>query len=207
MRGDVSRAGRRSLARGGPAVAVLVCVGALGLAAPAAADAVTEALHAATAAYAQKNYAAALTALTTAATLVRQMKAELWKAVLPEPPPGWTADEAKVVTVGPAVLGGGVSVERHYRHGPDSVDLSLIADSPMLQSVAVLLGAGLLVSGSELLVIEGQRVAYDASDNTLQAIVADKVLVKLQGSRGVDKAALTALFTAIRLRDIEKAAQ
>jgi hypothetical protein len=180
---------------------------ALGVAAPASADEVADQLRQAEAAYAQKNFAAALTALTTAASLIRQMKAETWKAVLPDPPPGWAADEAKVVTVGPAVLGGGISLERRYRRGAETIEVSLIADSPMLQSVAVLLGAGMLVSGSELSIIDGQRVAYNASDNALQAIVADKVLVKVQGSKAVDKATLQAVFRAIKLRDIEKAAQ
>jgi hypothetical protein len=77
----------------------------------------------------------------------------------------------------------------------------------MLQSAAMLLGAGMLVSGSELLIIEGQRASYDANENSLQAIVADKVLVKVQGSKGVDKQTLQDFFRAIKLSDIEKAAQ
>ena len=187
----------------GPAVAVVL---AIGLASPAWADQVTDQLQQAEAAYGQKNFAAALTALATAVTLIRQIKAETWKAVLPDPPPGWTADDAKVITVGPALLGGGSSTERRYRHPGGTVDISLIADSPVLQSVAMLLGAGMLVSGSELLIIEGQRVSYDANENSLQAIVADKVLVKVQGSKGVDKQTLQDFFQAIKLKDIEKAA-
>ena len=186
-----------------PLVAIaLAALLALGVSAPASADDVTDQLRQAEAAYARKDLPAALNALATAASLISQMKAEAWKAVLPDPPPGWAADPAKVITVGPAVLGGGVSVERHYRRGADSIDVSVIADSPMLQSVAVLLGAGLMVSGSELMVIDGQRVAYDDNDNTLQAIVADKVLVKVQGSRGVDKAALEAMFKAVKLKNV-----
>src|SRR5579875_2119332 len=141
---------------------------------PASADQVTDQIHAAEGAYTQRNYSAALAALASASSLIRQMKADAWKAVLPAPPSGWTAGPAKTMTVAPALLGGGTSVERHYFRGDGaSVDISLIADAPMLQSVATLLGAGMLLSGSETMQIEGQRVSYDADDNTLQAIVAD----------------------------------
>lgn len=187
------------LMRGTAAIAL-----ALGTALPAFADSVTDALHRAETSYQRKDFAAALSALTTAGTLIRQMKAEAWKSVLPDPPPGWTADDANVLTVGPALLGGGSSTERRYRHPGGTVTISLIADSPALQSVAVLLDAGLLVSGSDIMVIEGQRVAYDADDNTLQAIVGDKVLVKVQGSPGVDKQTLESFFGAIKLQEIEK---
>lgn len=149
------------------------------------------------AAYSQRNYTAALDALAAASGMIRQMKADAWKAVLPAPPVGWTAGPAKTMTVAPALLGGGTSIERQYfRADGASVDVSLIADAPMLQSVATLLGAGMLLSGSETMQIEGQRVAYDADDNTLQAIVADKMLVKMQGSAGVDKRTLEDFFRA-----------
>lgn len=188
----------------GPAVAALL---AIGLGSPARADQITDQIHQAEAAYTQRNLAAALTALSTASTLLRQLKAEVWKAVLPDPPPGWTAEDAKILTVGPAVFGGGTSTDRRYRRPGGTVDISVIADSPMLQSVAMLLGAGMLVSGSELLILDGQRASYNASENSLQAIVADKVLVKVQGSAGVDKTTLQDFFRSIKLKDIEKAAQ
>lgn len=174
---------------------------------PAAADQVTDALQQAETAYGQKNLSAALSALGTAATLIRQMKAELWKAMLPEPPPGWTADPVKVLTIGAVVFGGATSTERLYKRPGASVTVSLVADSPALQSIAGLLGAGMLLGSAELLVIDGQRVAYNADDNALQAIVADKVLVKVQGSAGVDKSTLENFFRAIKLADITKTAQ
>lgn len=193
----------------GPAVAALLAVALLAIspAAPASADQVTDQIHQAEAAYTQKNLTAALTALATASTLIRQAKAEVWKSVLPDPPPGWTAEDAKVLTVGPVVLGGGTSTARRYRRPGATVDISLIADSPALQSVAALLGTGMLMGSSQLLIIAGQRVGYDANDNAMQAIVADKVLVKVQGSKGVDEQTLQDFFQSIKLQDIEKAAQ
>lgn len=187
--------------------ALLAGLIAIGSALPAFADPVTDRMRQAEAAYAERNFAAALTALTGAADLIRQMKAEAWKSVLPDPPPGWTAENAKIVTVGPALLGGGSSTQRRYRGPGGTVDISLIADSPMLQSVAGLLGAGILVAGSDVMNIEGQRVSYDADENVLQAIVADKVLVRVKGSEGVDRAMLEAFFRHIDLRQIEQAAQ
>jgi hypothetical protein len=207
MAPDYSEAARRIL-RASLLPAILALPTALLAIAPARADAVMDEMNRAEAAYAHGDYAAALSALGSAEGMIRQAKADAWRSMLPPPPPGWGSGRGKAVTVSPALLGGGVSVERHYfREDGASIDISAIADSPALQSVASLLGAGLLVSSSDLMTINGQRVAYDADDNTLQAIVADKVLVKVVGSPGVDKRTLASFFRAIDLAEIERMAQ
>ena len=76
-----------------------------------------------------------------------------------------------------------------------------------MQSIAVLIGAGMLLGSADVTVIDGQRVSYNADDNTLQAIVADKVLVKVLGSTGVDKSTLEDFFKDIKLADIARTAQ
>src|SRR5689334_16604541 len=151
---------RRRIGTAAAACAVLLLAGALFLAVPAAlADEVTEQIQEAMKAYERKDLATAAAALDTAASLVRQKKAESWKTVLPEPLPGWTGDEPDVTTYGAMLLGGGTSTSRIYRRGADRVTVTLIADSPVLQGLGGFLTSGLVAnSAMKVMVIDGRRV-------------------------------------------------
>jgi hypothetical protein len=169
------------------------------------ADDVTDQINEALKAYAKKDFTTATTALEAASNLIRQMRAEAWTAVLPDALPGWTASDPENSTLGQAMFGGGTSVSRKYGRGDDTVDISLITDSPMLQGLGALLGAGLLTgTDNKLVIIDGRKVTYTKSDNSYQTMVAGKVLVKVEGSKGVDDQTLRAYLKAIKFDSIEK---
>src|SRR5262249_48327578 len=100
-------------------------------------DQINEALNAC-----QKPYThTASAALDAAANLLRQARAEALKKLLPTAPSGWTADEAEASAVGAAMLGGGTTASRTYHNGDQRVEVQIMADSPMLQGMAALLGS------------------------------------------------------------------
>lgn len=172
------------------------------------ADDVTEQLNEAMKAYNDKDLPAAATALDLAATLIRQMSAEIWKTVLPAPLPGWDAEEAETTTAGPAMLGGGTSISRKYNKKNDNIEISLITGSPILQQMGALLGVGLMTSSDmKLSIIDGRKMTYTKSENSYQTMVANKVLVKVEGSKGVEDAPLRAYVAAIDFQKIEKQAR
>ena len=187
----------------------LLLAGALLAAAPLVrADEVTDQLDAAAKAYQRKDLTAATAALDAASGLLRQMRAEAWKAVLPPPLPGWTAKDAESVAVGPAMLGGGTSVSRSYHRAGDSVEVSLIADSPLLQGLGSLMASG-IVSGDDMkiVVLDGRRATYTKSDNSYQTMVAGKAMVIVKGSPGLDDQTLRSYLGAVKFDEIEKAAR
>ena len=200
---------RRRIGSAAPAVgALLLFAGALSPTAPAArADEVTEQIQEALKAYERKDLPTAAAALDTAASLVRQKKAESWKTVLPDPLPGWTGDEPDITTYGAMLLGGGTSTSRVYRRGIDRITVTLIADSPVLQGLGSFLASGLVAnSDMKVSVIDGRRVMFTRNDNSYQTMVANKVLVKVEGDRSVDDATLRAYLRAVKFGEVERLA-
>jgi hypothetical protein len=200
----ISRTGAAAVAG-----AVLLFAGALPPAVPAAAhaDEVTEQIQQALKAYERKDFPTAAVALDTAASLIRQKKAESWKTVLPEPLPGWTGEEPDVTTYGAVLLGGGTSVSRVYRRGIDRITVTLIGDSPVLQGLGSFLASGLVAnSDMKVSVIDGRRVMFTRSDNSYQTMVANKVLVKVEGDRSVDDATLRSYLRAVKFGEVERLA-
>jgi hypothetical protein len=168
------------------------------------ADDISDQINEALKAYEKHDLATAAAALDAASNLLRQAKAETWKAMLPEPLPGWTGADVESATVRAAMLGGGTSVSRTYRKADQSIDIAFIADSPMMQGLGSLMSSG-LVTGSDvkLLIIDGRKVTYTKSENSYTTMVG-KVLVSVKG-QGVDDAPLRAYLKAIKFADLEKA--
>jgi len=181
---------------------------ALGINSAAFADDVTDQLNEALKAYQNKDLAAASAAVDLAATLLREMSAEVWKTVLPEPLAGWNADDAEATSVGAAMLGGGTSVSRKYHRSNDTVEITLMTGSPILQGIGAFLGGGMMTSSdTKLSIIDGRKMTYTKSENSYQTLVANKTLVKIEGGKGVDDVTLRNYLKAIKFQQIEKASQ
>ena len=176
---------------------------------PAHADDVLDELDRARRAYEQRDFTAAADAADTAIKLIRQAQAEAWKVMLPDPLPGWTADEAQSNSVAPVFFGGGTSTSRVYRRGMDTVEIAIITSSPLiLQGLAPFLAGGLISGGeTKLVIINGHKVTYVKGDNALNMMVADKALVRVKGSSGVDDDTLRNYLHTVRISEIEKAAK
>ena len=166
------------LCRGCTALLVIVlCL------AGARADDVTDQINEALKAYRSHDTQTAIAALDAAANLLRQSRADGLKKLLPAVPPGWTADEAEATAVGVAMLGGGTTASRAYHNGSQRVDVQIMADLPMLQGLAALLGSPLAaIGGMKTVVVGGRRMSYTESDNSYTTMVADKIIVKVDGN-------------------------
>lgn len=179
-------------------LAVILLVG------PARADDVTDQINEALKAYAKHDLATASAALDAAGNLIRQARGDNWKAMLPDPLPGWTAADAESTVVGAAMLGGATNVVRTYQKGSQSVEVSFVTDSPMMQGLGSLMSSGLMTSGdNRLIVLDGRKVTYTKSD-TSYTTMAGKVLVSVKG-HGADDADLRAYIKQIHFAELEKA--
>ncbi|HHB76296.1 MAG TPA: hypothetical protein ENK84_07110 [Desulfobulbus sp.] len=144
-----------------------------------------------------------------AAQLIRQKKSEKMKALLPPPLAGWQAGEASAQAMGTAVFGGGVTVSRKYGKGSSTVEVEIVSDSPVLQSVMMMLnnpmfaGAG----GGTLETIKGQRaiVKYNKGNHSgdVNIVVAGRFMVTVKGQR-VDRADLVAYAGAVDYQGLTK---
>lgn len=182
-------------------------IAALVAAAPimARADEVTDQIAEAQAAYQKKDLVTAIAALEAAASLMRQDRADAWKALLPAAPAGWTADEAESSAAGASLFGGGTGVTRKYRKGDADVEISILAESPLVQAMSAVIGNPMVAAAAgRVVVIGGRRFTFMTSDNAFVTLVADKVLVRVQGSSGMTDAALRPFVAALDFTAIEK---
>lgn len=164
------------------------------------ADDVTDSVEEALKAYKANDFATAAQSLDAAAQLVRQKRGELFKALLPAAPSGWTAEEATSQSAGAAMFGGGVTAERHYTKGDSSITVKLITDSPIMQGVMMMMGNPMFANsdGGKLERIKGQKAIFKNKDGSgsVNIVVNGTLLVQIEGSQ-VKDADLRAFAEAI----------
>ena len=188
-----------------PALAVLF----LALPLHAGEDTVLSTIKEATRQYQAGDYNGSASNLDYASQLIRQKKSEKMKDLLPEPLPGWDGKEASAQALGAAVLGGGVTVSRDYTRGASTISVEIVSDSPVLQSVLMMLnnpvfaGAG----GGRLETVKGNRsvLKFDSGKKSgeLYIVVASRFVVTVKG-RQVAREDLLAYGEAMDYRVLEE---
>ncbi|MEM6357847.1 MAG: hypothetical protein AAF844_19485 [Pseudomonadota bacterium] len=172
-----------------------LCVAALLLAVPAAADEVEETLEAALEAYRAGDVATAQAEVEFASSLLAKLKAEGLAAYLPAPLEGWEMTEENSGAQMAALMGGGLVANRTYDGAEGDVVITLMADNPMVASLgAMFANAALAGSMGEMRRIAGQR-AIVTPDGEINAMVANRFLVQIGGDAPVE--AKEAYFGAI----------
>jgi hypothetical protein len=185
--------------------AVLVVLASVAGVPAARADDVSDQIDKAAAAWRAHDANAAITALDAAASLLRQARADSLKALLPLPPPGWSADPAETSAVSAAMLGGGITASRSYHNGAQSMQVQITSDSPMLQGMAALIGSPLAsASGVRTVMIGGRQMSYTENDNGYMALIANKIVVKVDGSKDTPEPTLRSFVASIDFDSLEK---
>jgi hypothetical protein len=173
----------------------------------ARADDVSDQIDKAAAAYRAHDNQGAITALEAASSMLHQARADALKALLPVPPPGWTADPAETSAVSAAMLGGGTSATGTYHNGEQRVQVQITTDSPMLMGMAALLSSPMAAaSGVKTVTVGGRPMSYTANDNSYMTLVADKIMVKVDGSRDTPEPTLRGFVASIDFAAMEKLA-
>lgn len=172
-------------------------------------DTVLSTIKEATRQYQAGDYSGSASNLDYASQLIRQKKSEKMKDLLPEPLPGWDGKEASAQALGAAVLGGGVTVSRDYTRGASLISVEIVSDSPVLQSVLMMLnnpvfaGAG----GGRLETVKGNRsvLKFDSGKKSgeLYIVVASRFVVTVKG-RQVAREDLLAYGEAMDYRVLEE---
>lgn len=167
---------------------------------PAAADPFLDAMTAATEAYQDGDMVYAQDELNEAQRLLAAMKADGLSAYLPDAPDGWTREIDTEANAMMAMLGGGTSANATYS-GPDgSFSINLIADSPMVAQMAMMLSNNAMVTQMGGQIERINRVRFLRDESSLQAIIANRILVQAEGA---DPEAMTPLLESMDFRAME----
>ncbi|WP_417915257.1 hypothetical protein [Candidatus Electronema sp. JM] len=153
--------------------------------------------------YRANDFAGAISNLDYAGQLIRQKKSERMKSLLPNPMLGWMAKEAAAKFLGTAVFGGGSTVSRdYYASGGAVISVEIVSDSPVLQSIIMMLNNPLFAgaSGGNIQTIKRQRaiIKYNSNDRSgeINIVVDSRFIVTVKG-RSVDQAVLLAYAEAV----------
>lgn len=171
----------------GSALALGVCMGAF-FCGPVFADEVTDSITQGLEQYNKESYTEAMTSLNYASQKIGQIKADSMKVLIPQPLAGWTGDEVESQAAGTAMFGGGLSAEGRYHKGDQNVTVKIVTDSPLLQSMMMLISNPMFAtsSGGKLEKIKNQTaiVKYEAQAKRgdINVVVAGKVLVTVEGN-------------------------
>jgi hypothetical protein len=163
---------------------ILLSAGFLAASLPAfAADDILDAIDAARKSYQAGDMANAKQSIDTASQLIAQKNAEAFSALLPAPLSGWKAEKAQATAVGAAMFGGASAASRTYTNAKgDTVEVSITGDSAMIMQFGPMLNNPALAGAMGKLVRVGDQRAIQTSDGDIMMLVANKILVHVQGS-------------------------
>jgi hypothetical protein len=170
-------------------LSLAVCMTAVFVFSAAAfADDVTDYMDEALKFYKEGKFTEAVDSLNFAEQLIQQKKSAGLEAFLPEALSGWTAEAPTSSAAGNAMMGGGISAERSYAKGDASIKVNIVADSPLLQGVMMMMSNPMFATsdGGKVERIGGQKavVKYVAADKNgdVKIVVANRFLVTVEGS-------------------------
>ena len=134
--------------------------------------------------YKKQDFTNAATSLDYASQLIRQKKGEALGKLLPDPLDGWTAEEGTSQVTAASIFGGGLTAERTYQKEDASVKISIITDSPLLQSMIMMFSNPMFASSvGQFELINGYKgiVKHQDGSGDINIVVNNRFLVTLKG--------------------------
>lgn len=144
------------------------------------ADAVSDALAAASAAYESGDMVETANQLTIARGELSKLQSAKMAALLPAAPDGWTREDGADMAEGMAMMGGGAGAEAIYAKDGTRVTLSVMADNPMVSSMLGIFG------NSDMMAMMGKTVTINGTDfldqdGSMMSVIDNRVMVQAQG--------------------------
>lgn len=159
----------------------LTLIAALSAAPMAHADAVSDALAAASEAYAAGDLSQTSAQLITATKALAEAQSGMLSALFPAAPEGWTRSDNTDMAMGMSMMGGGAGAEATYTP-PDgsTITLSAFADNMMVTSMAGMLGnPAMMAMMGKTETING--TAFLNQEGSFSALLANRVLLQANG--------------------------
>lgn len=177
------------------------------------ADEVTDQMDAARKAYDTGELRAAIQALSFATSRLQEKINDQLLTLLPEPLPGWQAEAAQSEVGGIAAMVAGTIISRTYRRDDGAeVELRLMADSPMMAMMAMMMQTPLLMQASQEMRVytnrghQGMIQHADGSDVwEISLMIGNRVVVQAKGSGIPDQKPVEAYLNAMDLAAVQRA--
>ncbi len=176
-------------------------------------DEVTDQLDAARKAYDTGELRGAIQALNFAAARIQEKVNDQLLKLLPEPLPGWEAEAAQSETGGIAAMVAGTIISRTYRRDDGAeVELRLMADSPMMAMMAIMMQTPILMQASNEMRVythrgsQGMIQHVDGSDVwEISLMVGNRIVIQAKGSGIPDQKPAEDYLNGIDLTSVQRA--
>jgi hypothetical protein len=173
------------------------------------ADDIEEQIQRGVKAYQDGQHREAIQELQFAISQLQELLNKEYLTLLPAPPAGWEAEDSEAQTMPAAILGGGTSISRSYLRGEERMEITMMADSPLLASLSMMLSnPAMLAAGGNVRPYryESYRGIIEKQDNgaEISLLVANRVLVKLSGDNIEGEKTLEGFLKAMDFRKIEE---
>lgn len=177
------------------------------------ADQITDQIDAGRRSYEAGDARVAIQALQFAVAEIEAQLRQRQLLLLPEPLPGWSADDAVSESGGLAAMIAGTNLSRSYRNDSTGagVQISIIADSPLLSMMGMMMSSPMMMQatpGSSPYLHEGYRGMMEQNqDGTIKVslMVGSRILVQIEGDGSANRETLEAFLTRMDLSNLEKA--
>jgi hypothetical protein len=192
----------------------VLCGAALTLASHLAADEITDQVDIGVQAYKAGEMRQAIQELQYAIAQIQEQLDSQYTKLMPEPLEGWSAQEAQSQSAGMSMMGGGTQVSRDYNKngGNESVRIQVMADSPFLQAMSMMLSNPMMMQSdpSSKLYRHGRHrgmIKHQRNSNQweISLMVANRIMVQVSGNGLESEAPLEDYLKALDLAKVEKA--
>lgn len=172
-------------------------------------DEVEEQIQLGIQAYQSGRYAEAIEELQFAVSQVQDLLNDQYLELLPEPPEGWQAQAGEAQTTSIAMMGGGTHLVRDYVRGDEQITVEMMANSPMLAALNVVLNNPAMLAGSpdtrpfRYKGYKGVKKNPQSGNVEISLLVGANTLVQLKGTRLEDPETLDVFLGAMDFEAIK----
>ena len=158
--------------------------------------------------YKKGSFSEAQASLEDATTFIQQKRGSELKKALPKALTGWFEKESKLQAVGQKIFGGGLTVYKKYNKGRSSIKVSVITDSPIIQTYLGMFSGAILNNNGGELIRETRskkgRLKFNPSrkKGDIFSIIDNRYLLKIEGRR-IEKDDLLAYFKAVDFKEFK----
>ncbi len=179
----------------------------------ALADEITDQIKLGLTAYEDKDYRTAVDELKFAIAQLEKLKREQNQKLLPEPLEGWKAEDTSDSggnQMAMAMMGGGTSMKGSYSRDNESVEIEILANSPLLPMMTMMLSNPAMLAGdknTEPFRYKKSKGMKKTEANTVEItlLLAGQIMVKVVGENLKDEKALMQYLDAIDMAKLKEA--
>jgi hypothetical protein len=172
------------------------------------ADEIIDQMKEAIKAYEEKDYKGAMDELKYVTAQLQKLDAAENQKLLPAPLEGWSVENNNEGQAMMSMLGGGTSMQATYTKGSESVDIQIIANSPMIAMMSM------AISNPALMAADPSTEPYrykrnkgvkkkEGSTTEISLLIAGQILLKLEGQNLTDESILEKYLDGIDIKELK----